>query len=68
MKERLKEWLLRKLVSDLMYRNYLVHLFTVIAQENAKMNYEDNDATQFEWLHRGLDLGVQRKINLEYKD
>lgn len=42
MKECLKEWLLRKLIADLIKRQYGVHLMRVIIEEYLDQYYEDN--------------------------
>lgn len=56
--EWLKEWLLRKLVADLLRRSYGVHLFTVITEEHLNVYYEDNLHTIRQRLHDLTDIAA----------
>jgi hypothetical protein len=60
MKERLKEWLLRWLVTDLLRRGYFVHLFTVITEEHLDLFNEENLYTARKHMHDLVDLAADR--------
>lgn len=60
MKERFKEWLLRKLVTDLMRRGYFVHLFTVITEEHLELFNEENLYTTRKHFHDLVDMAADR--------
>lgn len=59
MREKLKEWLLRLLVADLIRRRYGRHLMTVIVEENLDCFYEDNLFSIHSFLAAQLDEAVE---------
>lgn len=60
MKEKFKEWLLRKLVTDLLSRGYFVHLFMVITEEHLNHFNEDNLYATRQHLHKLVDMAANR--------
>jgi hypothetical protein len=60
MKEKLKEWLLRKLLVDLITRGYGTHLFAIIVEEHLDHFPEDSLRTIRAHVHNLVDQGVAR--------
>jgi hypothetical protein len=58
--EWLKEWLLRKLVADLIRRSYGPHLFTVITEEHLNHFCENNLHAIRGRMHDLVDLAADR--------
>jgi hypothetical protein len=67
MREFIKEWLLRKLVAELMRHGFFVHLFTVIFEEHLTLFNEDGMEATTGHMHYLVDLARERVVKSGYR-